>query len=137
MKIEQYFKTEEELKKNVIIWAVILTLAIIIFYISYTRTYALTELHRFQSPDGNYTVVISRIGTLSLHKNEDFKVEMFSKKEPDYYTFFNANLDTKYGLSFTSIDVSWVDSGAQILFKNNRQGDELYILPFDQSKEGG
>ncbi len=133
MKTEQYFKTEEELKKNVIVWLIILTLAIIIFYISYTRTYALTELHRFQSPDGNYTVVVSRVGTLSLSKNENFKVEMFSKKDPDYYTFFNATLATKYGLSYTSIDVSWVDKGAQILFENRRQGEELYILPFDQN----
>lgn len=137
MKTENYSQTARFFIKAAIVCAAILILSFIIFYIDHINTYALMRISNYQSPDDNYEVVISYIGTTANTDFVNLKVEMFSKKDDDFYSFFNTSLNTKYGCSSSNFEVTWLDAGAQILITSDCQSDQLCVLPFDQSKGKG
>lgn len=108
----------------------VILLFIALTVLLFEARYEKTEILREQSPDGQYTVVIWRIGEPdwpfgAVH----VEITLFGEEEtPDIFHRFQADIANDGGEGTCAID--WLEDGVQITLSGSEQPDEVYILPF-------
>lgn len=133
MKGNGYFATKEGLKTFSKVLAFLIIILLIICATLYLHYHVPTERFRETSPDGQYTVIITSIGSPGRPRNEVLKIEMNCKSNP--HCRDPLYVDISYSgfpevTNATSYDIEWLSFGAKITLDNNIQSEEVYILPF-------
>ena len=127
------FKSKKRLKTFSGILAFFVILLFIICMNFYLHYHAEVEILRESSPDNQYTIIINRIGYPGFKYDENLRIEMICKTNPNYHTSFNADIDFE-GFPDTTGDttynIEWFAYGVQLTLHNSIQSDESYILPF-------
>ncbi len=94
-----------------------------------------TELFRENSPNGDYVLCISEIGTPDWPFGKDHLYIMFYEKDnvANYRISFFADVANN-GVQ-AGYQVEWLDEGVLIVLKGSEQPDAYYILPFKETVE--
>ena len=86
-----------------------------------------TELLREISPDGNYVLLIEKLGNPGFFAVDRIKVKMYENNTQEHYgvTF---RVDISTGGGSAKYEIEWLEYGVQIILSGARS--EYYILPF-------
>lgn len=88
-----------------------------------------TELFREYSPNREYVLYITEIGTPAWPFGPDrVKITMYKSEAPDQCVSFRA--DVRNDGAPAGYEVTWLDDGVQITLSGEEQPTSYYILPF-------
>lgn len=93
------------------------------------------ELFRENSPNGDYVLCISELGTPDWPFGKDHLYIMFYEKDnvANYRISFSADVAND-GIQ-AGYQVEWIDEGVLIVLKGSEQPNAYYILPFKETVE--
>jgi hypothetical protein len=94
------------------------------------KTSGKTELLREDSPDGNYVLIIERLGEPDWPFGSDhLRISLYEDADKgQYYVSFKANVASDGG--YGNYEIEWLDEGVQIALSGEEQPTAYYILPF-------
>lgn len=88
-----------------------------------------TELFREYSPNREYVLCITEIGTPAWSFGSDrIKITLYESDSPDQSVHFFA--DVRNDGARAGYEVTWLDDGVQVALKGEEQPTAYYILPF-------
>ena len=88
-----------------------------------------TELFREYSPNGEYVLYITEIGTPAWPFGADrVRITLYESESPDQSVSFMA--DVRNDGARAGYEVTWLDDGVQIALSGEEQLTSYYVLPF-------
>jgi hypothetical protein len=92
-----------------------------------------TELLRESSPDGNYILIITRLGEPDWPFGSDhLRITLFEDTN-SYSVSFKADVANDGG--YGNYEITWLDDGVQIALSGEEQPTAYYILPFQTAEK--